>query len=322
MRVALCAALDLNTAGGVELHVLQLARALRQLGLQVDIFGNTYGLDIYSLEQLRPEKYHIIHTHAGALSPHFINWSLSRCHFNRHIHTLHGVSLDYLINCHAWFNWRCYWGTLVEGYLARHADHVITVSQSIKNRARQCFNLTEDKISVIYNGYLPPPQTPAANRQQIRERFGLASDDIVLLFIGRSHDIVKGADTVTTALHTLYPQYPNLRLMAIPGDGFPDAPWLRRTGPVPHPDITNYYAAADIFINASLNEGMPLTVIEAMAAGLPVIAAPTGGIPETITHNQTGLLLNKNRTNLPDLITRLIQNPNLKIKLIQNAQKT
>ena len=79
------------------------------------------------------------------------------------------------------------------------------------------------------------------------------------------------------------------------------------------------YQAADIYLNASLNEGMPLTVIEALAANLPTIASPVGGIPEIITHNKTGLLLRKDRSDLTEQLTRLIDNPALRRQLSLHA---
>jgi glycosyltransferase involved in cell wall biosynthesis len=51
---------------------------------------------------------------------------------------------------------------------------------------------------------------------------------------------------------------------------------------------------ADIFCRPSLSEGMPLTLLEAMASGLPVVVTPVAGVPEVVAHNQNGILVPKN----------------------------
>ena len=55
-------------------------------------------------------------------------------------------------------------------------------------------------------------------------------------------------------------------------------------------DVPKMLAAADLFLLTSISEGIPLTVIEAMAAGLPVVSTNVGGVPEIVVEGQTGLL--------------------------------
>lgn len=321
MKVAICTPLDLNVAGGVETHIRQLARAMRASGQHVEVFAKAPDHHSRNWPELIPDQYDIIHTHGCAFCLDFLSMAIKRFPYQRHVHTLHGVSVDYLVNCRTWLNWRCYTGTLFEGALSRHADHVIAVSNSIKQRARQCFAIPGDNITVIYNG-CATPAIPDTNRTARRNRWKLTPEITLCMFVGRGDDTVKGAANITAAMNQLARRYPQLRLLAVPGDGFTDAPWLIRSGHVEHDTIHQYYNAADIFINASLNEGMPLTVIEAMAAGLPIVAAPVGGIPEIITHNQSGLLTKPDRTDLITQLQTLIENPALRQRLGQNARQT
>jgi len=321
MKIAICAPLNLDLAGGVETHILEISQALRRLGQKVDTIGNTFNGEHLLFNNFQAEKYDIIHTHGSAFSCRFLSLAARRLSRQRHVHTLHGVSLDYLINCRDWLNWRGYTSTVIEGLFCRYADHVIAVSESIKKRAQRCFALKPRKISVIPNGY--SPHFSAKNsRAHTRRQLGLATDEIVILFVGRGQDKVKGAAAVTAALKQLREKYPLIRLLAVPGSGFDDAEWLCRSGPIKHDKMPALYQAADIFVNASLNEGMPLTVIEALAAGLPVVASPVGGIPEIITPNKTGLLLRKDRRDLREQLTRLIDNGALRHRLSQPARQT
>jgi glycosyltransferase involved in cell wall biosynthesis len=87
-------------------------------------------------------------------------------------------------------------------------------------------------------------------------------------------------------------------------------------------DLPSVYAALDIFVLPSFNEGLPMTVIEAMASGTPVIASRVGAIPAVITHEQTGLLVEPGDTHgLARALDRLLGDPNLRHGLGQQGRE-
>src|SRR5262249_19587226 len=59
----------------------------------------------------------------------------------------------------------------------------------------------------------------------------------------------------------------------------------------PRPDPFPYYDSLDVYINTSLHEGLPLSIIEAMACGKPIVSAAVGGIPEVVTDGEHGFLV-------------------------------
>jgi len=85
-----------------------------------------------------------------------------------------------------------------------------------------------------------------------------------------------------------------------------------------------YLRAFDIFILPSIKEGLPYTIIEAVAAGVPIITTNVGGIPEMIDDNVSGILIQpKNSHQLAEKITYLINNPEKAQDMAQKArQKT
>jgi len=86
-------------------------------------------------------------------------------------------------------------------------------------------------------------------------------------------------------------------------------------------DIPNLLAAADLSVLPSLSEGLPNSVIEAMAAGLPVVATKVGGIPELIQQGRNGLLVAPgNKSALVESITALLSNPFLSRRLGEAAR--
>ena len=81
-------------------------------------------------------------------------------------------------------------------------------------------------------------------------------------------------------------------------------------------DIANILNALDVFALTSSSEGIPMTILEAMAAGLPVIATNVGGIPQVVVNGKTGLLVeDKDKQGLIEAIKFLIENPELQKKL-------
>lgn len=87
-------------------------------------------------------------------------------------------------------------------------------------------------------------------------------------------------------------------------------------------DPLSYYSSLDIYMNTSRHEGMPLSVLEAMACGLPVVAPKIGGIPEVISNEAEGILVDPpSLENFMNASLRLIDDPQLRCKLGQRASE-
>ncbi len=87
-------------------------------------------------------------------------------------------------------------------------------------------------------------------------------------------------------------------------------------------DMAGFYRSLDIFTLPSLTEGMPLTVLEAMASGIPVVASTVGGIPEAVRNNVDGLLVPPADTDaLASALRRLLMNRELRIRMGESARQ-
>mgnify|MGYP001576076067 CR=1 FL=1 len=88
------------------------------------------------------------------------------------------------------------------------------------------------------------------------------------------------------------------------------------------PQASRYLKAFDIFVLPSVKEGLPYVILEAMSAGLPIVATTVGGIPELIENKKSGLLVEpKNPTALALAIEQLLNNPEQRKSLAQNAKQ-
>ena len=154
-------------------------------------------------------------------------------------------------------------------------------------------------IEVIPNGVDIKP-FGAAEQPIPRQKFGFKQDDIVLTYMGRL-GIEKNLPFLLRSFAGIANTYENVRLLVI-GDGSDRENLEERvrlmglgervhfTGMVPYNDLPAYMAAADAFVTASVSEVHPLSVIEALASGLPVVGIQSPGVGDTIQDGITGYL--------------------------------
>lgn len=159
-----------------------------------------------------------------------------------------------------------------------------------------------------------------------RNSLGIAKDDFVILFVGRI-GTEKNIDLLLNGMDKLIKLSKKIKLLII-GDG-PDMGYYKEyvykrklgknvifTGKVPWDSISEYYLIADIFATASVTETQGLTVIEAMAAGLPVVCINDESFTGTIMNNVDGIIFN-NLEEYIEAITKLYQDR----KLLKNLGK-
>lgn len=204
-----------------------------------------------------------------------------------------------------------------------NCDRVITVSNHMK--ARILRGPTQEAIiRVIHTGIENASQSPDA-RDAFRARFGIPADALVVGTISRV-SIEKGHKYLIQAVAQLSARKPNLRVLIV-GDG-PERTSLEYlvkqmgldstvlfTG-FEH-DVSSARVAMDIFAQPSVQrEGLPTAVLEAQAAGLPVVASDIGGMRESIEDGVTGLLVPPGDANrLAKAIESLMDNGALRTRM-------
>ncbi len=212
----------------------------------------------------------------------------------------------------------------------RQAKAVITVSQDTLNDLHRDFGLQAGKGDVILYGrpaeYFQP--IDPSMRQSLRSELGIQPQDVLCLTIARAV-MNKGHDCLAAAVNLLrdMPIWKNLHFVWI-GGGVQEAQireWIQKAGVTDRVhllghrwDAAKWLDAGDIFILPTRVEGMPLSIMEAMAKGLPVMASAISGIPEQL--GTTGRLLtapvkNEIQQTAADIVTTLeswVTNPDLR----------
>jgi glycosyltransferase involved in cell wall biosynthesis len=181
--------------------------------------------------------------------------------------------------------------------LAKVPDRVFTVSEDLRRHlVREGF--PPGRVGVIYNGIDVLPPAGAEARARARAAFGFTPEECVLVTVARL-DPVKDLGTLIDAAARVRRAVPRVRVLVV-GEGderrrleeLTAARDLRdRVVFAGHRDDARaLLAGADIFVNSSTFEGVSLTILEAMAASLPVVATAVGGTPEVVT-GEAGMLV-------------------------------
>jgi glycosyltransferase involved in cell wall biosynthesis len=205
-----------------------------------------------------------------------------------------------------------------ERLLTRFTAHFVTLSQATRVDLIHTQQVLPSNVTVIYPGVdltqFDVQETPST----VRCVLGLPDQAAIIGVVARL-DPLKGHADLIAALPRILQAAPTTKLVFI-GDG-PTAPDLRRqvhevglTEQVhflgARRDIPRLLRALDVFVLPSHQEGLGLAIIEAMAAGLPVVATRVGGIPEVVVDGETGLLVaSGNSVELADAIVYLLSNP-------------
>lgn len=172
--------------------------------------------------------------------------------------------------------------------LSRGASRVFTVSRELgEHLADEGF--AASSLGVIYNGIEIGPLPDAAARAEVRARLAVADDCVVIGTIARL-DPVKDLATLIQAMRLLA-RSTKARLVVI-GDGLEKATLERLAADTGladqivflghRDDARVWLGGCDLYANSSISEGISLTVLEAMAAGVPVVATKVGGTPEIV----------------------------------------
>jgi L-malate glycosyltransferase len=213
--------------------------------------------------------------------------------------------------------------------LLRKGDRVTAVGQFVKQALVRNEGIAAGRIAVIHNGIDAAeyrPEDKARHRAEVRRELGLAPEQLIVLQVARFHPVKdhatglkafaatvkqpagplgEGSGLAASPLSIRHP--PSAIRLHIPspvlllvGDGEKRpaceqlarelnlAPAVQFLGV--RTDVPRLVAAADVFLLSSLSEGISVTLLEAMAAGVPIAATQVGGNPEVVLHGQTGLL--------------------------------
>ena len=206
-------------------------------------------------------------------------------------------------------------------WAARRSDALVAVSEATADDLRRTLRLRNDEVKVVPNG-IP---FRSGTRSKLRDELGISADDLLLVAVGNLYP-VKGHAVLLRALGELTRSSAMAGVrwrLALAGRGEEEAALraLARDEGIAdrvsllgyRDDVPDILAAADVFVMPSLSEGLPLALVEAMAAGLPVVVSDVGGVPEVAVAGKEAILVPAGDTaRLGAGLATLVRDPDLR----------
>jgi L-malate glycosyltransferase len=301
----------------------QLAALVEAQGIAVHVLDKRPRMDLRALFRLvrlmRAEHVDIVHTHL---------WTSS--FWGRLAAILAGVPVR-VVTEHNLDLWRRAPHWLADRLLARSTDRFVFVSAAVEAFYRERLALPPAHCRVVLNGVERPALDRFPDRATARARLGIEGDGPVVGTVGRLEER-KGHAFLLEALRLVGEREKGVRGLVVGAgkeaarlaalrDRLALGDRVRLVGY--WPDLDEALAAIDVFVLPSLMEGHPLAVLEAMAAGKPIVATAVGGLAEAIEEGRSGLLVPPGDADaLADAVVSLLRDPERAARLGREARRT
>jgi len=306
----LCSTSDL---GGAERMVLNLSSALpaeefcvhigalvgsgalinnaKKLGLPAEIFHFKNPADPAGILRLirycRTNKIDLVQTH-GLRADAVARWATRLGGVKIIVSTIHSID-----------PWRRAPHIAMDRLTSPFVSHYIAVCEAAKQAAVQREKINPQSCTVVPIG-VPPQDIPRYKREDLRAKYGLADDKYPVVGVLANLRDMKGHRHVIAALPAILEKYPDTKFLFAGRDDSNGAILqVARNAGVDHAikflgfveNPLELFAIMDIFLLPSDWEGFPVSILESMQAGIPVIATAVGGIPEMIRTGADGILI-------------------------------
>lgn len=317
----------MQTANGVKVLALSLnegtlTEKLREAGVETHVItesANTFtGIFIQALRLLKGRNVDVIHSHR--IKENLLALLIAKFKGIKHlVTTVHGLPELILSGRKSAGSIK----TKLNFFVLRHFfSSVIAVSADLKTILVSRYRLKDKRTEVIYNG-IPLDETAQPRSENCDSSFRIGTvgrmvpvKDFGLFLEVAARLLRQGCDCSFSILGD-GPLREKLakKAASIGIEGSID--FLPSTE-----DPSPYYESLDLYLNTSLHEGIPLSLLEAMSKGKPVVAAKIGGIPEIISNGIDGFLIEGRKpSDFADTCARLIKDPELRARISANAIK-
>lgn len=311
---------DNLSLSAILLNQGRLAEELHKLGITVHLVdeSNTSFFNIFLAIRniLKNQPPDVIHSHR--YKENTLAYLLSRTfRVTRLVCTQHGMPEVYGVEN----SFKRQILTRINFFMLSMCFHrVVGVSRDIEKAFVKQYGFKEDKVSVIYNGTDIP--NVIQNREN-RTTFVIGSSGRLFpvkdypFMVEIAREICKKFDHIFFELAGEGPEQPKIQ-SAIQRYGLNGAFELKWHVD----DICSFYQGLDLYLNTSIHEGIPMSILEAMSHGLPIIAPNVGGIGEIVTDEKNGYLIDKrNPAVFAEKCIELYDNIELRQKMAKAARE-
>lgn len=290
-----------------------ISSRMEAAGVKLLYLDKKPGLDISMVSKLKAimkqERPDVVHTHLNVIKYAAVAAKLAGV--KQCVHTVHNVAnqeaegtLQKILN---------------KFYFTLGWSVPVALSPLVQGTIEEFYQLPHSKVPMIYNGV-------DLSRCMPKENYA-SGKPFTFLHIGRFNE-QKNHKGLLEAFQKVLVQYPDCRLKLLgEGELLEETKELAKALKIEANvqflgSSTNVYPHlhdADAFLLPSNYEGMPMTIIEAMGTGLPIVATAVGGVPDMLTDGESGLLTPVEPDAVADACIKLIENEDLRKKLAEKA---
>ena len=291
-----------------------IAQRMEEAGIRIVYLDKKLGLDLSMVPKLvrvmRQERPDVVHTHLDVIK--YATAAARLSGVKKCVHTVHSLAdreaegrIQKIIN-----------GT----YFRKAWSVPVALTPEVQASVSDFYGLPPERIPVIYNGIDLSRCIPKTTYE--------TGETVTILHVGR-FDVPKNHAGLLEAFRLLRETHPECHLRLV-GDG--DLR-LRMEALAKEKGISDavefcgmqsnvypYLHDADIFTLPSIYEGNPMTIIEAMGTGLPIVASRVGGIPDMIHDGESGILVEPEPRAVCDALARMVEDGALRRRLGENAK--
>lgn len=289
----------------LERNEIKIFYLNKKQGLDLSIYQKLYKI-------IKREMPDVVHTHRYVMQ--YATPVAKFCRIKKNIHTVHSIAQKEQ--------------EPGKRKLARFFYHYwsvipVALTKEIQTTIMEEYGLPEERIPIVFNGESLKRFSPKENYQ--------IGDAFKLLHIGRFQPL-KNQMLIVECTAELIEAGLNLEVFLV-GDNDNSYGEEVKEAIIAHhlenkihlvglqSDVAPMLSQVDLFVLPSQYEGMPMTLIEAMATGLPVIASAVGGIVDMMNNNENGLLIQPDKSSLIRSIKELYDNGQLRMQLGMQARK-
>lgn len=291
-----------------------ITQRLEDAGVDVRYLGKKPGLDFSMILKMKKifkkEKADVVHTHRYCAQ--YAVPAAILAGVKRRVHTIHSIASKE--------NGK--FARILNKFFFKHCGLIpVALSEKIRETVVEEYKIDSQDIPVVYNGV-------PLDKCLIKEDYSIDSNRIAILHVGR-FAAVKNHIELINAVCELKKEINGVVLQLI-GDGEMKSDIKKHIADRKaenyievlglKDNVFPYFQQADIFVLPSIYEGIPMTLIEAMGSGLPIIASRVGGIPDMISDGKEGLLCEPNAHSIIEKIKKMITDKDLRKTCAQGAR--
>lgn len=229
---------------------------------------------------------------------------------------------------HAWvmLGWKGELYRKLDLFLMKRFDHLFAVSKATKEEM-VAEGIPEAQVTVLYNGIDTESWSRNCVKTTVRDELEVPQNSLVIGYVGRIMP-EKDLDTWIRSAAIVAKQYPQAKFVLV-GEGKDGTthdelkalasslgvadqlifPGFRR-------DLPRVYSAFDVFVMSSLREGLPNSILEAMALGIPVVSTDVAGAKELVVNDETGFIVEqRDFNNLAASILRILDHDSVRLRM-------